>query len=117
MSFFDRFKKDSSNDGGKRTEEIMQQRNLIKDTLRTNLKAIGFTTMETEEVIMVIEDYEQKISYAKLKLDGTNINNPDPTIIMHDVQEEIHKYQQDMANDIKAKIEEIKQRKQVWKEE
>ena len=117
MSFFDKFKKDSRNDGGKKTEEIMQQRASIKDTFRTNLRALGFTTMEIEEVILVIEDYERKIEYAKMKLDGSNINNPDPTIIMHDVHEEIGKYRDQMAADIKAKVEEIKQRKQAWRGE
>ncbi len=117
MSFFDRFKKDSSNDGGKRTEEIKQQRASIKDTFRTNLSALGFTSMEIEEVILVIEDYERKIEYAKMKLDGSNINNPDPGIIMHDVHEEIERYRDQMAADIKAKVEEIKQRKQAWKGE
>ena len=117
MSFLDKFKKDNSNDGGKKTEEIKEQRASIKDTFRTNLRALGFTTMEIEEVILVIEDYERKIEYAKLKLDGTNINNPDPTIIMHDVHEEIAQYREQMALDIKAKVEEIKQRKKAWEGE
>ena len=117
MSFFDKFKKNSTNDGGARTEKIKQERENIKETFRKNLREIGFTTMEIEEVIDVIVMYEQRIEYAKLKLIGTNINNPDPGDIMNDIFGKIREYELNMGRDVKAKIEEIKQRKQAWKGE
>lgn len=114
MGIFDKFKKNSKNDGGAKTEKIKQERENIKETFRKNLREIGFTTMEIDEVIDVIVMYEQKIEYAKLKLIGTNINNPDPSEIMHDVFSEIREYELNMGRDVKAKIEEIKKRKQAW---
>lgn len=115
MSFLDKFKKNSKNDGGARTEQIKKDREAIKETFRTNLREIGFTSMEIDEVLDVITMYEEKIEFAKLKLIGTNINNPDPGEIMHDVFGEIREYELNMGRDIKAKIEEIKKRKQEWK--
>ena len=116
MSFFDKFKKDSKNDGGARTEKIKQDREKIKETFRTNLREIGFTSMEIEEVIDVITVYEQKIELEKMKLNGTNIN-PDigeMNDTMKEVFGKIREFELNMGRDIKAKIEEIKKRKQAW---
>lgn len=94
-----------------KTEKIMQERSEIKNTLANNLKNIGFTEDEIEEVLDVITKSEEAIQVQKDLLIGTNINNPDPNIIMREIFDEIRRLQIQTGVDVKAKIAEIKARK------
>lgn len=112
---FFRKPKFNNNDDGKKTEQIMSQREDLKNQIADNLKKIGFTTMEVTEVLNVIEEVYSNIEKAKLKLIGSNINNQDPNIIMKAVFDEIHQYQKELPVKIKEKIQEIKLRKETIK--
>lgn len=94
-----------------KTEKIMQERSEIKNTLANNLKGIGFTEEEIEEVLDVVTKSEEAIQEQKDLLIGTNINNPDPNIIMREIFDEIKRLQLQTGVDVKAKIAEIKARK------
>lgn len=94
-----------------KTEKIMNERSEIKNTLANNLKGIGFTEDEIEEVLDVVTKSEEAIQEQKDLLIGTNINNPDPNIIMREIFDEIKRLQLQTGVDVKAKIAEIKARK------
>lgn len=99
------------------TEKIKEERDKIKTTLENNLKQLGFTKLEINEVIDVITLAEADIKVLKDSLIGTNINNSDPTPIMKKVMDEIRERQQQMAADIKVKVEQIKKRKADFRKE
>lgn len=102
--FFD--KKDAS-----QTEKIMEQREQIKASMEANLRKLNFTSLEVSEVLELISIAETKIQFIKDSLIGSNINIEDPTPIMKKAQDEIRRLQQELANDIRNKVEEIKKRK------
>ncbi|MBE7705290.1 MAG: hypothetical protein E7Z90_05715 [Cyanobacteria bacterium SIG29] len=94
-----------------KTDEIMEERSEIKKTMATNLKAIGFSDSEIEEVLDVITKAETAIQIQKDNLIGTNINTYDPNPAMKEIFDEIRKIQLQSAEDVKSKIAEIKARK------
>lgn len=111
MGFFDLFfgeKKEEEN----KTQQIADERKKIREEMRQNLTKIGFTEEEIQEVFKIINLAEYNIDLAKKSLIGTNINNLDPTAIMDETTEKIRNLQQQMAIDIKAKIQEIQLNKQ-----
>lgn len=114
MGFFDElFGKKETN----KTEQINKDRDKIKSDLEKILKTAGFTKLEIKEVLDVIILAEADIQLLKDSLIGTNINNSDPTPVMKKVMDEIRARQQEMAVDIKKKIQEIKKRKEQFKKE
>lgn len=94
-----------------KTEEIMNERSEIKNTLANNLRTIGFNDEEINEVLDIITKSEEAIQVQKDRLIGTNINNLEPNIIMREIFEEIRRLQLQAGEDIKSKIAEIKARK------
>ena len=100
------------NDGGVKTKRIEQDRAYIKETLRRNLEKGGFNEEEIESVMKIVTDTEREIAYAKNYLVGTNINNYDPSKVMHVVFNEIQRLQAEMAVKIRHQINEIQLKKQ-----
>lgn len=100
------------NDGGVKTKRIEQDRAYIKETLRRNLEKGGFNEEEIESVMKIVTDTEHEIAYAKNYLVGTNINNDDPSKVMHVVFNEIQRLQAEMAVKIRHQIYEIQLKKQ-----
>ena len=93
------------------TDEINEERSEITKTLMKNLKGIGFTDDEVEEVVCIIDMAEAKIQEKKDSLIGTNINNPNVNEDMKKIFQAIRNIQLQMGEDVKAKIAEIKGRK------
>ena len=91
---------------------IEQDRAYIKETLRRNLEKGGFNEEEIESVMKIVTDTEHEIAYAKNYLVGTNINNDDPSKVMHVVFNEIQRLQAEMAVKIRHQIYEIQLKKQ-----
>lgn len=100
------------NDGGVKTKRIEQDRAYIKETLRRNLEKGGFNEEEIASVMKIVTDTEHEIAYAKNYLVGTNINNDDPSKVMHVVFNEIQRLQAEMAVKIRHQIYEIQLKKQ-----
>ena len=94
-----------------KTEEINEERSEITLTLMKNLKAIGFTDDEVEEVVEIIDLAEAKIQEKKDSLIGTNINNPNVNEDMKKIFQAIRNIQLQMGEDVKERIAEIKGRK------
>lgn len=104
------FKKLSVDDESK-TEKIMEERSEIKKQMEENLRKLNFTTIETKEVLNLISTTERKIETLKVKLIGSNINNDDPMPFQEKILGEIKELQQQLQLDIRAKVQEIRQRK------
>ena len=68
-----------------KTEEIREQRNKILDEMARKLTEVGFTKEEIDEVLNIQIESEKKIQEQKDLLIGTNINNPEPAIIMKEI--------------------------------
>lgn len=96
-----------------KTEKIMQERAKIKETMSRNLERIGLTQEEIMEVLSILDKSEDEIQKQKDLLIGTNINNPEPGIIMKEIFDEIKRLQLKAASDIKAKIAEIRTKKGI----
>lgn len=94
-----------------KTEEINEERSEITLTLMNNLKKIGFSDEEVEEVVEIIDLAEAKIQEKKDSLIGTNINNPNVNEDMKKIFQAIRNIQLQMGEDVKEKIAEIKGRK------
>ena len=94
-----------------KTEEINKKRSEVKDSMEANLKSIGFTQEEVDEVLHIITVAEDEIQKQKDLLIGTNINNRYFNETMRPIFAEIKRLQLKMADDIRNKISEIKQRK------
>lgn len=94
-------------------EEIKEERNDVKYTLEKKLKEIGFTESEIDEVFAIIEHAENKLRIKKDSLVGMNINNPNVNEDMKIVFEAIRNIQNQMNEDVRAKIAEIKGRKGI----
>lgn len=94
-----------------KTEEINKKRSEVKDSMEVNLKSIGFTQEEVDEVLHIITVAEDEIQKQKDLLIGTNINNHYFNETMRPIFAEIKRLQLKMADDIRNKISEIKQRK------
>ena len=95
-----------------KTEQIMEERSNIKQTLAKNLRNINFTEDEINEVLAIITKMEKDVQIEKDRLIGSNINNLDTEAIMNEVFGEIRRLQLKSGEDIKAKIAEIRERKQ-----
>lgn len=80
-----------------------------KINLENKLKDIGFTNVEIKEVISVIEKAEATISLELKELNSKNNSSEDLKIAFYKIKS-IHNK---MNEDIKEKIEEIKERKRV----
>jgi len=94
-----------------KTEKINKERSQIKETMAQNLQRIGFSEQEINEVLAILDKSEEEIQKQKDLLIGTNINNPDPNLIMREIFEEIRRIELKAASDIKTKISEIRLRK------
>lgn len=95
--------------------EITKNRGTLKNNIRVSLMRCGFTEMEVNEVINVIELAEADIRIAEDSIKHCNINNPDPTRSMHAAIEDIRRYQKELAYDVRKKIMEIMQRKRAMR--
>lgn len=96
-----------------KTEQINKKRSEVKTSMEENLKSIGFTQDEVDEVLNIITISEEKIQEQKDLLIGTNINNHYVNETMKPIFAEIKRLQLKMADDIRAKITEIKERKEL----
>ena len=94
-----------------KTEEINKKRSEVKESMEANLKSIGFTQDEVNQVLNIITVYENKIQEQKDLLIGTNINNYYINETMRPIFNEIRKLQLKMADEIRNKISEIKKLK------
>ena len=94
-----------------KTDILNDVRAQMKKTMRENLKKIGFTKEEIKEVIDIIKDTEEAIQLKKDALVGSNINNDHVIEDMQKVLYDIRQMELKMAENIKAKIKEIKERK------
>ena len=106
---FNNFKK--SEKGKSKTDILNSVRAQMKKTMAQNLKNIGFTKEEIKEVIDIINETEKEIQFKKDALVGTNINNDHTEEIMKKTFYDIRQMELKMAEDIKAKIAEIKTKK------
>lgn len=108
MGFFDELKNKD------KTEKIARDRQNIKDTIEEKLHGIGFSDKEILEVIKIIDEAEAKIEVLKVSLNGTNINpEGDPMFPLNMSLLEIKKLQNEMAINVRNKIDEIKKRKGI----
>ena len=96
-----------------KTKEINKKRSEVKISMEANLKSIGFTDDEVNEVLDIITVAEDEIQKQKDLLIGTNINNHYFNESMRPIFAEIKRLQLKMADDIRNKISEIKQRKGI----
>lgn len=105
MGFFDNFKKKS------KTEEIMSERARLKESISNKLKNIGFTPEEVEEVLSILIKCEEEVQKVKDEMIGTNINNDFAVEVTQEKLNEVRRLELKAGDDIKAKINEIRQRK------
>lgn len=96
-----------------KTEEIREQRNKILDEMARKLTEVGFTKEEIDEVLNIQIESEKKIQEQKDLLIGTNINNPEPAIIMKEIMTEIRYLEEKAAMEMRAKIAEIRERRGI----
>lgn len=96
-----------------KTDILNDVRAQMKRTISQNLKNIGFTKDEIKEVIDIINEAEEAIQYKKDALEGSNINNDHTQEIMKKTFYDIRQLELKMAEDVKAKIAEIKMRKNL----
>lgn len=96
-----------------KTEEIREQRNKILDEMARKLTEVGFTKEEIDEVLNIQIESEKKIQEQKDLLIGTNINNPEPAIIMKEIMTEIRYLEEKAAKEMRAKIAEIRQKRGI----
>ncbi len=94
-----------------RTQEINARRFELRETMVENLKRIHFTEAEIKEVTDILDKCEQMVQVVKDDLLGTNINNPQPDKILEEKIERIREFEMKAADDIRAKIAEIRARK------
>lgn len=92
------------------TDKINKERSEIKETMAKNLKNIGFSDEEVQEVTSILARCEEDVQEFKDLLIGSNINNDDTIGTMQVVFEQIRKVELQAAEDIKAKIAEIRKR-------
>lgn len=111
MSFFKKLGKALGINPENKTKKISKKHIEVKASMEENLKSIGFTQEEINEVLNIIDTAEKKIQEQKDLLIGIDINNRYVKETMKPIFEEIKKLQLKMANDIKEKIDEIKERK------
>lgn len=95
------------------TDEIIEKRKKILEEMASKLRQVGFTQEEIDEVINIQIESEKKIQEQKDLLIGTNINNPNPTIIMKEIMTEIRRLEEKAAMDMRAKIAEIRQKRGI----
>lgn len=96
-----------------KTEEIMDERAKIKVTMTKNLQSIGFNEDEIQEVLSILTKCEQDVQNIKDEMIGTNINNIFAVEITQQKLNEIRELELKAAQDIKMKISEIKQSKNL----
>ncbi|MBQ4123179.1 hypothetical protein IJD44_05605 [bacterium] len=111
MSFFKKLGQALGIAPKNKTDEINNKHFEMKNSMENNLKSIGFTQEEVDEVLNVITLAEGKIQEQKDLLIGSNINNLYVNETMKHIFAQIKKLQLKMADDVRAKIEEIKVRK------
>lgn len=107
MGFLDFFKSDES--GSDESVEEMQEE--LRETLRKTLGAQRFTEMEIKEVQNIIEIAEANVRILKDALVQVKLTNASPESAILRIKEEIELVQNQMSQDIKMKIVEIKKRK------
>lgn len=111
MSFFKKLGQALGIAPKNKTDKINNKHFEMKNSMENNLKSIGFTKEEVDEVLNVITLAEGKIQEQKDLLIGSNINNLYVNETMKHIFAQIKKLQLKMADDVRAKIEEIKVRK------
>lgn len=95
------------------SKDAMKER--LMATLTKSLSAHNFTKMEIKEVFDIIELAEADIQNLKASLIQIKQTNSNPTAAVLKIKKEVEFIQQQMAADIKAKIRQIKLRKQQVK--
>lgn len=100
---------DDFSDKKTKTDKILEKREKIKNQLAGKLEKLNFSETQIEDVIEIIDIAEAEIAKIKSNLNGTNINNPDPTPIMKAAFSEIKMRELQMGIDIRKKIDEIMQ--------
>ena len=96
-----------------KTEEINVERSKIMKYFALSLKSIGFSEDEINEVLSVLTKCEQDVQKVKDEMIGTNINNDFAVEITQEKLNEVRRIELKAADDIRAKIAEIKQRKNL----
>lgn len=96
-----------------KTEEINEERSKIKKNMAQSLQSIGFSEDEINEVLSVLTKCEQDVQKVKDEMIGTNINNDFAVEITQEKLNEVRRIELKAADDIRAKIAEIKQRKNL----
>lgn len=98
-----------------KTDKINEDRVKVKQNLSEGLKKIGLTKMEIKEVLNIVDATETEIQDLKNSLLGKNINNPDAMAVLEKTKVEIRTLQEQMALDIKKKVQEIQKRKSDYR--
>lgn len=96
-----------------KAQEEMKERLMAK--LTENLSAHNFTRMEIKEVFDIIELAEADIQTVKDTLKQIKQSGSDPTAAIAKMKKEVAEIQQQMSEDIKAKVRQIKQRKMMYR--
>lgn len=96
-----------------KTAQIKEERSKIVSGISEKLKMLNFTDEEINEVTSILKKMEADVQIEKNALIGTNINNPDPTIIMKEKMDKIREIELKAAEDMRTKIAEIKKRKEL----
>lgn len=107
MDLFKKFSREKT-----KTEEINDKRAQLKKQIAQNLKNIGFSAKEIDEVISILNKSEEEIQIEKDSLIGTNINNEHTIEITNSTLAKIREMELLAAQEMRLKIMEIQQRKQ-----
>lgn len=99
---FDDFSAEKDN-----TQKILNKREGLKNQLASKLQKLGFSDIQIDGILNIIDTAEAKIEKIKISLNGTNINTDDPTPVMKQALDEIKICRLQMEIDIRTKISEI----------
>ena len=113
MKFFKKFGEKLGIVEENKTEKIREKRAQVNETLANNLKNIGFTQEEVDEVFKIIKKCDTDIQNIKDEMIGTNINNEFAVEVTQSYVKKIRDLEDKMGLDVRAKIAEIRQRKNI----
>ena len=112
FNFFGKSENSKPKDALQAQEEMKQR---LMEKLTENLSAHNFTKMEIKEVFDIIELAEADIQTVKDTLKQIKQTSTDPTAAIERMKREVAEIQQQMSEDIKAKVRQIKQRKMLYR--
>lgn len=111
MSIIKKIKQKLGLEEENKTEKIMNERSKLKNEMAQNLANIGFSQEEINEVLDIITKSEEDVQKIKDEMIGTNINNDFAVDVTRSMLSKVRERELQAAQDIKAKIAEIRQRK------